>query len=94
MKFLHTMIRVLEPEKTIDFFSILGLKVIKKIDNQEYRFSLIFMAANEGEPEIELTHNWDETEPYTTGRNFGHLAFETNDIYKKCTEMQKKGVTK
>ncbi len=93
MKFLHTMIRVFDLEKALAFFvDTLGLIEIRRIDVPEGKFSLIFLATGENEPTIELTHNWDETEPYTGGRNFGHLAYSVENIYEYCENLQKKGV--
>lgn len=93
MKYLHTMIRVLDPEKTIEFFKLLGFKEIRRKENEQYKFTLIFLATAEGETEIELTYNWDQTEKYTEGRNFGHIAISTPDIYKTCETLQEAGIT-
>ena len=81
MKYLHSMIRVSDPDATIRFFNLLGLKEIRRMDNEAGRFSLIFLAAPGDESaQVELTHNWDEA-GYTGGRNFGHLAYAVEDIY-------------
>lgn len=93
MKYLHTMIRVLDPEKTIEFFKLLGFKEMRRKENKEYKFTLIFLATGEGETEIELTYNWDQTEQYSEGRNFGHIAISTPDIYKTCETLESAGVT-
>ena len=94
MKFLHTMIRVRDVDQSIDFFSkTLGLVQTRRKDVEEGRFSLIFFATAPGEPEIELTHNWDQEEPYSLGRNFGHLAFSVENIYEYCEMLMQKGVT-
>jgi lactoylglutathione lyase len=94
MKFLHTMIRVLDIDKALDFFvNKLGLKEIRRNDYEKGRYTLIFVAVDENSPQIELTYNWDQTEPYSVGRNFGHLAFEVDNIYEFCSNLQKKGVT-
>ncbi len=93
MKYLHTMIRVLDLDKTIKFFELLGLKEINRIDVPEGKFSLIFLATAPDEPAIELTHNWDQTEQYTIGRNFGHLAFEVDNIYEACQKLIDGGVS-
>jgi len=82
------MIRVYDLEKALDFFvNKLGLVQTRKVDNEQGKFSLIFLATASGEPEIELTHNWDQQEPYGTGRNFGHLAFQVDDIYHYCQKL-------
>jgi len=95
------MVRVRDLDASMSFYcQKLGLQEIKRIDNEEGRFSLIFLAApNDVEaaktnhaPLLELTHNWDDEE-YNEGRNFGHLAFEVDDIYKTCDELHKSGVT-
>ncbi|ATE63353.1 VOC family protein [Rhizorhabdus dicambivorans] len=93
MKYLHTMIRVSDPEATIRFFELLGLREIKRLDNEAGRFSLIFLAApgDEG-AQVELTHNWDE-KGYDGGRNFGHLAYQVENIYETCQRLMDAGVT-
>lgn len=94
MKFLHTMIRVKDLEQSIDFFgNTLGLVQTRRKDVEEGRFSLIFFATAPGAPEIELTYNWDQEEPYSEGRNFGHLAFSVENIYEYCEMLLSKGVT-
>lgn len=94
MKFLHSMIRVQDLDKALDFFvNKLGLQEVRRHDHEKGRFTLVFLSTAPGEPEVELTHNWDNTEPYGGGRNFGHLAYEVDDIYKKCAELKEKGVT-
>lgn len=92
-EFLHTMIRVKDIEQTINFFSILGLKEIRRKEVQQGKFTLVFLATHEGAPEIELTYNWDSEEEYTVGRNFGHLAFRVDNIYEMCTKFQDAGIT-
>ena len=93
MKYLHTMIRVSDPEATIRFFELLGLKELRRFDNEAGRFTLIFLAAPGDEnAQIELTHNWDESE-YGEGRNFGHLAYRVDDIYDTCQRLMDAGVT-
>ncbi len=93
MKYLHTMIRVSDPDATIRFFELLGLKEIRRIDNEAGRFSLIFLAAPGDESaQVELTHNWDEG-GYGGGRNFGHLAYKVDDIYAVCQRLMDAGVT-
>jgi len=98
MKYLHTMIRVLNLEKSLDFYTgRLGLKVIRRREVEAGRFTLVFLGldadANANEPQIELTHNWDNNEAYSIGRNFGHLAFEVDNIYTLCEQLQSEGVT-
>jgi len=94
LKFLHTMIRVKDVDAALDFFvNKLGLIETRRKDVPQGRFTLIFLATAEGEPEIELTHNWDQEEAYSVGRNFGHLAFAVDDIYALCEKLQQEGVT-
>jgi lactoylglutathione lyase len=92
VKYLHTMIRVSDPEETIRFFGLLGLKEVRRYDNPQGRFTLIFLAApgDEG-AQIELTHNWDE-KGYAGGRNFGHIAYEVDDIYATVERLAEGGV--
>jgi len=93
MKFLHTMIRVNDLEKSLDFYiNKLGLIETKRHEVPAGKFTLIFLATAVGEAEIELTHNWDSEEEYQAGRNFGHLAFEVDDIYQTCLNLQTSGV--
>jgi lactoylglutathione lyase len=93
MKYLHTMIRVSDPDATIRFFELLGLKKVKQMDNEKGRFSLIFMAVPGNEDaQVELTHNWDE-KGYDGGRNFGHLAYQVENIYETCQRLMDAGVT-
>ncbi len=92
MKYLHTMIRVLDLDAALSFFtSGLGLVETRRLKNDKGRFSLIFLATAPGEPEVELTHNWDQTEPYGGGRNFGHLAYQVDDIYASCARLEAAG---
>ncbi|KTW00800.1 glyoxalase [Sphingomonas yabuuchiae] len=93
MRYLHTMIRVSDLDASIRFFELLGLKEVRRVDNERGRFSLIFLAApgDEGRAEVELTHNWDP-EIYTGGRNFGHLAYRVDDIYQTCQRLMEAGV--
>jgi lactoylglutathione lyase len=93
MKFEHTMVRVLDLDKSLDFYcNKLGLKLIRRRDFEAGRFTLAFLATAEGEPCVELTHNWDQKEPYTVGRNFGHLAYSVENIYEICQKLQESGV--
>lgn len=92
MKYLHTMLRVENLEESLDFFcNSLGLVETRRRDSEKGRFTLVFLAAAKGEPEIELTWNWDK-ETLTGGRNFGHLAFEVDDIYATCQHLKDCGV--
>ena len=94
MKYLHTMIRVQNLESALDFFiNKLGMIEIRRRKSPEGRFTLVFLATGPGESTIELTYNWDQEEPYTVGRNFGHLAYSVENIYQLCEELQNKGVT-
>ena len=93
MKYLHTMIRVSDVPATLAFFELLGLKELKRYDNDAGRFSLIFLAAPGDESaQVELTHNWDES-GYSGGRNFGHLAYAVADIHAACRRLMDGGVT-
>jgi lactoylglutathione lyase len=92
MKYLHSMIRVSDPEETIRFFELLGLKEVRRHDSEAGRFTLIYLAAPGDDAEVELTHNWDE-KGYDGGRNFGHLAYAVDDIYAKCQHLMNNGVT-
>tara|TARA_B110000114_G_C15054297_1_gene382577 strand:+ start:908 stop:1327 length:420 start_codon:yes stop_codon:yes gene_type:complete len=93
MKFLHSMIRVVDVKKSLAFYiDGLGLIETKRVDVPEGKFSLIFLATAQGEPEIELTHNWDSNEQYHAGRNFGHLAFEVDNIYQLCQKLMDLGI--
>ena len=95
MKYLHTMIRISNIEKSLEFFCKgLGLIETRRKDSEKGRYTLIFLAApNDKSSEIELTYNWDQEEPYTSGRNFGHLAYSVENIYQLCEDLQNKGVT-
>ena len=94
MKYLHTMIRVQNLESALDFFiNKLGMMEVRRREAPEERFTLVFLATGPGESTIELTYNWDQEEPYTVGRNFGHLAYSVENIYQLCEELQNKGVT-
>jgi lactoylglutathione lyase len=92
MRFLHTMIRVSDPDATIRFFNLLGLEERRRKDVPQARFTLIFLGAPGDGAEVELTHNWDE-EGYGGGRNFGHLAYAVDDIYATCERLMDAGVT-
>lgn len=101
MRYLHTMVRVTDIDQSLDFYCRkLGMKEVKRIENEGGRFTLIFLAAPEdekagemsGAPLLELTYNWDPEE-YSGGRNFGHLAYEVDDIYETCQKLMDAGVT-
>lgn len=94
MRYLHTMVRVSDLDASLDFYcDKLGLEEVRRIENEEGRFSLIFLAApGQAEAQVELTYNWDP-ETYDGGRNFGHLAYRVDDIYAKCQDLMDKGVT-
>lgn len=93
MKYLHTMIRVCDLDAALSFFEVLGLQEVRRKDVPPGRFTLVFLATAPGEPEVELTHNWDQEEPYSGGRNFGHLAYSVEDIYATCERLVAAGVT-
>ena len=87
------MIRVNDLPKNLNFFvGALGLKEVRRTDYKSGRFTLIFLKAKNSDAEIELTHNWDNTEDYSNGRNFGHLAFAVDNIYQTCEDLQAQGV--
>lgn len=105
MQYLHTMIRVTDPDATIRFFELLGLKEVRRMESEKGRFTLIFLAApgdivageEKARAEVELTYNWpaeDGTpaEEYTGGRNFGHLAYQVDNIYETCQRMLDAGI--
>jgi lactoylglutathione lyase len=92
MKFLHSMIRVSDPEATVAFFQLLGLEERRQMKNEAGRYTLIFLGVPGDEAEVELTHNWGEGD-YGGGRNFGHLAYQVDDIYGTCQRLMDAGVT-
>ncbi len=101
MRYLHTMVRVSDLDQSLDFYcNKLGMREMKRKESEQGRFTLVFLAApddrrraaEETAPLIELTYNWDP-EAYMGGRNFGHLAFEVDDIYALCKRLQERGVT-
>ena len=93
MKFLHSMVRVIDLEKSLDFYcNKLGLIETRRFDVPAGKFTLLYLATKKGEPEVELTHNWGESTPYSDGKNFGHLAFEVDDIYQLCQKLMDSGV--
>ena len=88
------MIRVLDLDAALKFFCDgLGLIETRRKDVESGRFTLVFLATKKGEPEIELTHNWDQEDAYSGGRNFGHLAYAVDDIYATCSRLRAQGVT-
>jgi lactoylglutathione lyase len=96
MRYLHTMIRVRDLDAALRFFCEgLGLREIRRRDEERGRFTLVFLGTEPGgdSPQIELTHNWDQTDAYTVGRNFGHVAYQVDDIYAACQRMLDLGYT-
>ncbi|MGX7896669.1 VOC family protein [Tsuneonella sp. HG222] len=100
MQYLHTMIRVSNPDATVDFLKLLGLEEVRRMESEKGRFTLIFMAApgQAGVAEVELTYNWppedgSAPEQYAGGRNFGHLAYRVENIYDTCQRLMDAGVT-
>lgn len=100
MRYLHTMVRVKDLEQSLNFYcNIFGLKETRRIENEKGRFTLVYLAAPENlqsaeathAPELELTYNWDK-EDYNGGRNFGHLAYEVDNIYDTCTKLINQGI--
>ncbi len=95
--FLHTMIRVTDPDATIAFFELIGVREVRRYSSEQGRFTLIFLAApgQEGVAEVELTYNWPaedgSAEDYSGGRNFGHLAYQVDDIYETCQRVMDAG---
>ena len=94
MKYLHTMMRVANIDASIDFYcDNLGLTELKRYESEKGRFTLVFLAApDDEEAQVELTHNWDPEE-YDEGRNFGHLAYQVDNIYETCQKLMDAGVT-
>lgn len=96
-RFLHSMIRITDPDTTIAFFALFGLEEVRRFESQAGRFTLIFLAApgQENVAEVELTYNWPPedgvAEIYGSGRNFGHLAFQVDDIYETCARIAAAG---
>ncbi|OHD01871.1 MAG: lactoylglutathione lyase [Sphingomonadales bacterium RIFCSPLOWO2_12_FULL_63_15] len=98
-KFLHSMIRVSDVDKTIAFFDLLGLKEVKRFDSEQGRFTLVYLAApGDEDAQVELTYNWppedrSPAEIYDGGRNFGHIAYQVENIYETCQRFIDAGVT-
>jgi lactoylglutathione lyase len=96
MRYLHTMVRVRDLPAALRFFCDgLGLREIRRRDSEQGRFTLVFLGERDGgdSPQIELTHNWDQQDAYTSGRNFGHVAYEVDDIYAACKRFIDLGYT-
>ena len=97
MEYLHTMLRVHDPDRTVAFFKLLGLEERRRMDNANGRFTLIFLGVPGEQAEVELTYNWlpedGEAERYEAGRNFGHLAYRVDNIYDHCRRLMDNGVT-
>lgn len=94
MRYLHTMIRVRDLDAALAFFTEgLGLVEMRRRRSETGRFTLVFLSTGPDAPELELTHNWDQSEPYTVGRSFGHVAYEVDDIYAACDRLVAHGVT-
>jgi lactoylglutathione lyase len=99
VKYLHTMIRITDPEATVAFFKLIGLEETRRMESEKGRFTLIFLAApGQHDAEVELTYNWppedgSPPEDYAGGRNFGHLAYRVDDIYATCQRLMDAGVT-
>ena len=94
MKYLHTMIRVQNLDTALDFFiNKLGMKEVRRKEVPEGEFTLIFLAAEDNDPPLELTYNWGQSEPYSIGENFGHVAYEVNNIYDYCEKLKNNGVS-
>ena len=99
VKYLHTMIRVTDPEATVAFFSLIGRREVRRTTSEQGRYTLIFLAppGQEGIAEVELTYNWPpengKAEEYSGGRNFGHLAYRVDNIYETCQRLMDAGVT-
>ena len=94
MKYLHTMVRVSDLDRSLDFYvNKLGLEELRRMDSPQGRFTLVFLAApGDSSAQVELTYNWDP-EAYGEGRNFGHIAYEVDDIYEACQRLMDAGVT-
>ncbi len=95
LRYLHTMVRVRDIEDSKRFYcDLLGLTEIRRVENEKGKFTLVFLAPpDQPEAQVELTYNWGSEEEYKGGRNFGHLAYEVDDIYAACAKLQAGGVT-
>lgn len=93
MKYLHTMVRIRDLEESLKFYTqVIGLKELRRMENEKWKFTLVFLATQEWEPELELTYNWWSEEVYETGRSWWHLAYRVKDIYGFCENAMKHGV--
>jgi lactoylglutathione lyase len=99
-KYLHTMIRISDPDASVAFFNLIGLEEVRRYESEAGRFTLIFLAApgQTDVAEVELTYNWppadgSAAEHYTGGRNFGHLAYRVDNVYDTCQRLMEAGVT-
>jgi len=93
MKYLHTMVRVRDLDKSIAFYAALGLREVRRSEHPEGRYTLVFMAVpGDEDAQVELTYNWDD-EDYGSARNFGHIAYEVDDVYALCQRLMEAGVT-
>ena len=101
MRYLHTMVRITDIDESLAFWcDALGMQEVRRMENQAGKFTLIFLAAPDDKaafaksfaPALELTYNWDSSEVYKGGRNFGHLAFQVDDIYATCQRLQERGI--
>lgn len=95
MRYLHTMLRVRDLDLALTFFTALGLREVRRRENPAGRFTLVFLETGTpgDDAQVELTYNWDQIEPYPTGRFFGHLAYEVGDIYGVCARLRDAGIT-
>jgi len=101
MRYLHTMVRVNDLKQSLEFYTtVLGLVEVRRQENEQGRYTLVFLAAKQDlrentshMPTLELTWNWDEQDPYSSGRNFGHLAYEVDNIYEFCQHLMDHGIT-
>jgi len=93
MRYIHSMIRTADLPATVRFFDLLGFKETREIVNEEHRYTLKFMAPPGDQAEIEITFNWHERGSYVSGRAFGHLAYEVDDIYALCETLVQAGIT-
>lgn len=93
MKYLHTMVRVRDLDASIKFYNTLGLHEVRRMESEKGRFTLVYLAApGDEDAQLELTYNWD-AEDYGSARNFGHVAYQVDDIYAACKRLQDAGIT-
>lgn len=95
IRYLHTMVRVRDIDESLKFYcGLLGLEEVRRMENEKGKFTLIFLAPpGQSDAAVELTYNWDSDEEYGGGRNFGHLAYQVENIYEKCQQLMDAGVT-